>query len=772
MDKKQIIHSPLIRTTDTTQRIMLDVALALVPCWLAGIIFFGWQAVWVVLLSTITAVVVEGLLLRRPFTLQGYLSDGSALVTGMLVGLILSPSVPWWVPVLGSLFAIILGKLVFGGLGANIFNPALVGRAILLLGFTAPMVKFVTPFDAVSQATPLLTMRSFDWSLVWGNVGGSIGETSVIAILLGAAYLFYRKHIDWRIPVGYVGAAFITSWLWGIDPWMAITAGGLLFAAVFMATDMVTSPVTPMGRFVFGCGCGFLTIFIRKFTSFPEGVTFAVLTMNALVPLLDKITVPVKFGASITREQRVRTAVAAVVIACLAWGVLAIINLVTPEGTLSTVEGVYLPLKETLGTDAYQKVTLNDQTYYYTGDAENPDRVALVGSEQGFHNLIYFYMVLDTNGTIEHLQILSHNEDPGLGSLVTRAEFLDQFIGLNMEDDVALGMDIQGVTGATISSRAVIRGVRKELDRFKQAFYPDAVDVNVAYADGTYVGEAAGFGGTIKVEVVVNGGAITEVKVLKHQETPGISDPAIKQIPERIVTANSSDVDKVSGATYTSEGIMQAVKNALLSAAGSTEEKSENASGDGIAAGIPDGVYVGTGKGFMGKLEAEVTVAGGKITAVKVIKHVDTPEIANPAIEKLSAKVVEEQKLVDVVSGATYTSKGFLEAVEAALNSAPKAGGAEAGGIAAGIPDGVYVGTGKGFMGKLEAEVTVAGGKIIAVKVIKHVDTPEIANPAIEKLSAKVVEEQKLVDAVSGATYTSKGFLEAVEAALSGKEAK
>lgn len=567
MENKQVSHGPVIRTPDTTERIMWDVVLALVPAWIASVILFGVQAVWIVIFSTFTAVITEAIILRYPFTLKAIFGDGSAVVTGLLLGLILPSTVPWWIPVIGSVFAITLGKLVFGGLGNNIFNPALVGRAILALGFTAHMVKYAAPFDVVTQATPLMIMHKFDWSLVWGNVGGSIGETSVIAIVIGGLYLFYRGHIGWRIPIGYLGTTFIVAWLWGLDPWMAITTGGLLFAAVFMATDMVTSPVTPMGRLLFGCGCGFLTIFLRQFTAFPEGVTFAVLTMNAVVPLLDQFTVPVVFGASKSREQRFRTTIAVVVIITIAGCVLAVVNKFVPEHKMIVAEGVYLPLVETLGSEDYQLATIDDKIYYYVGELETPEKVGFIGFEQGYHAPIYFYLVVDGSGTILHIQILSHSDDPGLGSLVTRDTFLDQFIGLDFESDLALGADIIGVTGATVSSRAVISGVNKELIKYMAAFYGDhEKEKPVQLIDGVHAGQANSFGGLMQVEVTVRDGRIADVKIVKHQDTVGISDEAILLMPERIVTANNPDVDVVAKATVSSKGIIAAVKDALSKA--------------------------------------------------------------------------------------------------------------------------------------------------------------------------------------------------------------
>lgn len=764
MNAKQELWAPVIRTKDSIPQIMFDVFLALIPCWLAGLIFFGLPALWIVLLSTATAVLVEALFMRYPLSLKGIFGDGSSLVTGVLVGLILPPTVPWWIPIVGSALAITIGKLVFGGLGNNIFNPALIGRAVLLLAFTAPMVKYVSPFDAVTEATPLLAMRSFDWALVWGNVSGSIGETSVIAILIGAAYLVFRKLIDWRIPVGYAGTAFAVAYIWGLDPWLAVTGGGLLFAAVFMATDMVTSPVNPMGRLLFGCGCGLLTILLRKYTSFPEGVTFAILTMNALVPLLDMLTVPVIFGARRSREQRFATTIAVAVVICLAWGVLAVINRTVPEEVPATADGVYLPLVETLGTDAYATAAINDKVYYFTGAQEAPEKVALVGSEQGYHGPVYFYLVLDGSGRIEHIQILTHSDDPGLGSLITRRSFLDQFIGLDGTELVA-DVDIQGITGATISSRAVIRGVANELERFQEAFYGSAGDDAAAgYVDGSYLAEASGFGGPVKVEVTIVNGRIAAVKVLEHQETLGISDEVVKVMPQRIAEANSPDVDLVSGATVTSKAIAVAVQKALDQA-----EVKEPGGSQGLAANVPDGVYRGKGAGFNGDVVVDVTVAGGRITALEVVEHADTPLYAQGAFTQLIPAIIEAQELVDARAGATFSSRGLLAAVEAAVSGAAVPSG---GGLAGDLPDGVYRGRGTGFGGEMVVDVTVSGGRIMAIEVVEHADTALYAQGAFTQLIPEIIARQEFVDARAGATFSSKGLLEAVETALTGKEAQ
>ncbi len=669
------LGSPFLRTSVTIRSTMIDVLIALLPALIAGVFFFGARSLWVVLIATVTAVGCEALLLKHPFTIKGVFGDGSAAVTGMILGLILPSSVPFWVPVFGSILAIALVKLAFGGLGYNIFNPALAARAILLLGFTAPMVRYYLPFDTVTSATPLLTMSQFDWTLVWGNVPGSIGETAVLPILLGGIYLFYKGHIDWRIPGFYVGSAFLVALLWDMDPWLTITAGSLMFAAFFMATDMVTSPVTPMGRVIFGLGCGFLTVFIRKFTSFPEGVTFALLVMNAVVPLLDRLTVPLKFGEGNTREQRFQTTLGATSIILVAVGIFAVVGQFTPEYRPVVTQGAYLPLTETLGP-GYQVYVHEGVTYYYAGSLEEPEQVGFSGSHNGYHGPVYFYVALDHTGSIEYLQILSHQEDPGLGSRVTQDGFLRQFYGKDHKDSLMLGNDIQGLTGATISSRAVISGVKRGLSGYMQAFFPsDDRQQAIGFVDGIYVAESQSYGGLLQVEVVIANQQISDVRVLKHSDTANISDPAHAKMPQRIILANSVDVDIVSGATVTSEAIVKAVKGALVQARpgttpemiGISAEIEEKPSQAGYTIQVGDGTYQGSAQGYGGTLEVEVTVVDGKISAITVISHQDTPFLADPAIRQLIPAILAEQGPVDTISGATAFSQGLLAAVEAAI---------------------------------------------------------------------------------------------------------
>jgi electron transport complex protein RnfD len=288
---------------------MIDVLVALFPAALAGVIFFGWRGLLTMVLGMLSAMVAEAIVLKK----KNIFGDGSAAVTGLLLAMTLPPAPPWWLVVIGGVVAILIGKQVFGGIGNNIFNPALVARAILMASWAGHMTTWLRPLDLATAATPLATGvegTSFI-NLFVGAVPGSLGETSAFALLLGAAWLFYKGHIDWRIPGGYLGTVFLMGTFFdGSGSLMQMIsmglfhmlAGGVMLGALFMATDMVTSPVTARGRLIFGIGCGFINMLIRLFGAYPEGTTFAILLMNAVTPLLDNLTLPRKFG-EVAKQQ-------------------------------------------------------------------------------------------------------------------------------------------------------------------------------------------------------------------------------------------------------------------------------------------------------------------------------------------------------------------------------------------------------------------------------------------------------------------------------------
>ncbi|TET81093.1 RnfABCDGE type electron transport complex subunit D [candidate division TA06 bacterium] len=336
--------SPHIRSQTDVQVVMYWVVVALVPAMIWSVYVFGIRTLWLTLTSILTAVLVEALFQKvrgRPITVH----DGSAIITGILLAYNVPPGVPYWLVVVGSASAIGV-KQIFGGLGYNIWNPALLGRAVIMASWPvhmttewlAPKFGTLSGIDAVSSATPLSVLKEAHRvfadptslpqqiaqvklgvsqlyssqslaNLFWGNVGGCIGEVSVALLLLGAILLFAKKIIDWRIPITYVGTVAVLGWIFGGakgfftgNVLFQVMAGGLILGAFYMATDMVTSPITRRGRLFFGVGCGIITVIIRAFGGYPEGVSYSILLMNATTPLIDHWTSPKKFGSAKQRN--------------------------------------------------------------------------------------------------------------------------------------------------------------------------------------------------------------------------------------------------------------------------------------------------------------------------------------------------------------------------------------------------------------------------------------------------------------------------------------
>lgn len=289
----KVSSSPHVKDKTSVNKIMWSVVMALIPAVIAAVVFFGLQSLSIIIVSIAGAVITEFLFLKARDK-EITLNDGSAVLTGLLLALTLPPRFPLWGVLVGSVVAIALGKQVFGGLGYNPFNPALVGRAFLLAAY--PVLMTTWEFDGVSGATPLNEGGAFYWRLFTGNIMGSLGETSSLALLLGAAYLIYKGYLNWRIPAGMVGTVFILTLIFGSNPVFHLFAGGLILGAFYMATDMVTSPVTKKGRWIFGIGAGLIVTIIRLWGGYPEGVMYGILLMNTTVPLLDRYTRPRVLG--------------------------------------------------------------------------------------------------------------------------------------------------------------------------------------------------------------------------------------------------------------------------------------------------------------------------------------------------------------------------------------------------------------------------------------------------------------------------------------------
>ncbi|MFA5008847.1 MAG: RnfABCDGE type electron transport complex subunit D [Candidatus Omnitrophota bacterium] len=320
MNKLIVSYSPHLHTNESAAKIMWAVFISLLPAGIAAIFIFGLAALWVIFLGVISAVITEGLLQRfnkKKITL----TDGSAALTGLLLSYNLPANSPWWLVVIGSFFAVAIGKQIFGGLGQNIFNPALVGRVFLMTCWPKYMTNFMKPlntginffsslhYDALTAATPLMTVKEGKaitgisyWDLLLGKHGGCLGEVCILALLAGALFLLIKKYISWHIPIIYIATVGLFSWIFGSKglfsgDWIfAILSGGLVLGAFFMATDYVTSPLTRKGQVIFASGCGILTAVIRLWGGYPEGVSYAILIMNAATPIIDRYTKNRIFG--------------------------------------------------------------------------------------------------------------------------------------------------------------------------------------------------------------------------------------------------------------------------------------------------------------------------------------------------------------------------------------------------------------------------------------------------------------------------------------------
>lgn len=298
MNKLIVSPSPHDENYTKTSNIMLNVIIALLPAWGAAIYFFGARVI------SLTAVCIGSCIFfeyvcRRLMKRDNTIGDMSAIVTGLILAMNLPVTLPYWMAVIGSFVAIVITKQLFGGLGQNFANPAITARIVLMVSFPAAMTNWIKPleydYDAVSSATPLVLAKNGSdlpsyLDLFIGKTGGCLGEVCALGLLIGGLYLAARKIISLAAPVSFIGSLFILSWISGDDPVYQILAGGVFLGAFFMATDYATTPITTKGKIVFGLGCGIITFVIRRFGSYPEGVSFSILLMNVLTPYIEQLT--------------------------------------------------------------------------------------------------------------------------------------------------------------------------------------------------------------------------------------------------------------------------------------------------------------------------------------------------------------------------------------------------------------------------------------------------------------------------------------------------
>lgn len=513
-----VSSSPHIRGHVSTKSIMYDVAIALLPAAAFGVYRFGMHSLIILLVSIATALLSE-YAYQRLTKQKVTVMDGSALVTGLLLGMNLPPTVPVWIPVLGSIFAVVFVKQFFGGIGQNFMNPALGARCFLLISFTSIMSNYAV--DGVSGATPLATLAAGGHvkvlDLFLGTVGGTIGETSALALLIGGVYLLVRNVITWEIPVLYIGSFAIFELILGAQPGnlsfvaAQVFGGGLMLGAIFMATDYVTSPITKKGKLLYGVLLGVLTGILRTYGASAEGVSYAIIISNLLVPLIEKITMPKAFGyapgalegkkgISLETYRAAITLAGITLIAGLALGgayqltkgpieraekeaAKAAYVAVCPDAqSFEDSEKLLAAIESLTGEDGsiaegkYGNVVFENVYDGLDADGNVIGHVVNVTSKDGFGGEITITVGLNAENAVSGIEFLTINESAGLGMRATEEEFKSQYIQEKPVEEYELvkGSDggdgcIEALSGATITSAAVTNAINAALQLVNSA---------------------------------------------------------------------------------------------------------------------------------------------------------------------------------------------------------------------------------------------------------------------------------------------------------------
>ena len=467
--------SPHIRSGNSTQKVMFDVIIALMPAFIASIIIFGSRAVLLTAFCSISCVIFEyfcRIVMKRAQTI----SDLSAVVTGVLLAMNLPVTIPLWIALFGCFVAIVVVKQLFGGIGQNFANPAIASRVILLASFSKQMTAYSVPFDysgvdAVLGATPLAELASGGevptlLEMFLGVKGGCLGEVSALALLIGGIYLVVRKVITPITPIVYIGTVFLGSFLLGQDPLYQILSGGLFIGAIFMATDYATSPVTKTGKAIFALGCGIITILIRFYGGYPEGVSFAILIMNILTPQIDKLTRKTPIGVKVDNPNKLKikrivlTVIGIILIALVAfWTVLTLTKQEGyPKSELKEYSAQALPEADSL---EYVNTSSADEQLVYAYKAKNGAGVALVITSQGYSKASPITMMVGFNpdGDIQGICVIDHHETEGIGTKVfENGEFI-----ASVKENPA---NADAVANATYTSKGIKDGCVKALELF------------------------------------------------------------------------------------------------------------------------------------------------------------------------------------------------------------------------------------------------------------------------------------------------------------------
>ena len=697
--------APNYRCSLSTTQIMRELLLGLLVVYGFSLCFYGVnygmdylvQAILIMVVSVISTYVVEFVwCLGSKQNFKEYAGKSFSYITAVIFALMLPIGTSLYAVAISAACATLLGKLVFGGFGQNIFNPAALGRAIIFAAFASMTVAEIT-----TAATPTSLMAgTYSWAasgdaaasllgtyslvdLLLGWYPGALGETSALLIGIVGIFLAWRKVIDWRVPVVYIGSVFVITSLMALVngfgfyyPFYHILSGGLFFGAVFMATDPVTSPTSAAGRCIFALGCGILTVLIRVKANLPEGVLYSILIMNCLTPLIER---------SLDGEQRKMmkkavTSFAVVAVVGVAACMLAISQVTPVTAAPSTnAEGGMVVASADLGDVEANIVSSSDSE--------------VVVATKGFGGMNEFTVALE-NGAVKSVAVNSWADTEGISDAAKSEDYLAKFVGIDSAE-----FEAEVATGATFSSKSVIKAVSVALGGEGSASNEgnassnlvasaDLGDVEaniVSSSDSEVVVSAKGFGGMNEFTVVLENGAVKSVAVNSWADTEGISDAAKSEdYLAKFVGIDSAEFEAevATGATFSSKSVIKAVSVALGGADASADGKEEA----GLAALVADveanvletnevdgnTVVKVEAQGFQDKNVYEVSVDADKnVVSVACVEFKDTPSIGDQATsEDYLAQFVGKNADtldVEVVSGATFTSKATIKAVLEAL---------------------------------------------------------------------------------------------------------
>ena len=681
--------SPNYRSPQSTTGIMRDLTVCLLAITIFSVAYYsatlgasaGLRVIILMVTSVLSALVTEAIYFKasKQDIKEGILSS-YGWVTAMILTLISSINVSPYALAICTVIAIVFGKLVFGGFGQNIFNPAAFGEAVLMNSFAGSNI------DLMSSTTPTVAMNKFSWLGTSSAVSGvisqysglgkmflglypsTIGSTCAVLLIICLVFLVVRDDIDWQTSVFYIGTVFVVTLIIGLVHGLGISyalvnvlAGGVLFGGVFMVTDPVTTPVTLPGKIVYGVGAGCFTVLFRLRSNMSDGVLYSILLMNMLTPAIDKLFDgnQIKDAAKIRNKTAIISAICLVII--VAVGSLTKVS----EATSSTDSG-----NSSSSSDSSAATTSGDATCVDNGDG------SYACSADGFNGEKLTATITVEDGKVTAITDMAGNNGDGIGD-----DWFDdasELIGVSSADE------IDTISGATFTSSGVKAMINAALNpsaststetSTDKASSTTATEGCTDNGDGTYACSAEGFNGeNLTATITVEDGKVTAITDMAGNNGDGIGDDWFDDASELIGVSSADEIDTISGATYTSTGVKTMIEAALNAANGETVATEEESTGDDACVDNGDGIYACSAEGFNGEnLTATITVEDGKVTAITDMAGNNGDGIGDDWFDDASELIgVSSADEIDTISGATYTSTGVKTMIEAALSAASK----------------------------------------------------------------------------------------------------